>query len=38
MHCATGYRASIAAALLDRYGRSVVLVDDEFENAAALTL
>ena len=34
MHCAGGYRASIAASLLDAAGRRVVAVDDEFENAA----
>jgi hydroxyacylglutathione hydrolase len=37
VHCATGYRASVAASLLDLAGRSVVLIDDEFENAEALT-
>lgn len=31
VHCATGYRASIAASLLDRAGREVVLVDDEID-------
>lgn len=30
VHCASGYRASIATALLDRAGRQVVLIDDEF--------
>ena len=30
VHCASGYRASIAASLLDRAGHDVVLVDDEF--------
>lgn len=34
VHCASGYRASIAASLLDRSGREVVLVDDTFERAA----
>ena len=34
VHCATGYRAAIAASLLDRAGRTVVLVDDEFDTAA----
>ena len=34
VHCASGYRASIAASLLDRAGRLVVAVDDEW--AAAL--
>ena len=33
VHCASGFRASIAASLLDRAGRDVVLVDDSFENA-----
>ena len=32
-HCATGYRASVAAGLLDRAGRDVVLVDDDWANA-----
>jgi glyoxylase-like metal-dependent hydrolase (beta-lactamase superfamily II)/rhodanese-related sulfurtransferase len=31
VHCAAGYRASIAASLLDRAGREVVLVDDEID-------
>jgi hydroxyacylglutathione hydrolase len=30
VHCATGYRASIAASMLDRAGRRVVLVDDDW--------
>jgi hydroxyacylglutathione hydrolase len=33
VHCASGYRASIAASLLDRAGHHVVLVDDDFDNA-----
>ncbi len=33
VHCATGYRASIAASLLDAAGRAVVAVDDDFDNA-----
>lgn len=33
VHCASGYRASIAASLLDRAGREVVLVDDEWAAA-----
>jgi hydroxyacylglutathione hydrolase len=37
VHCASGYRASVAASLLDRAGRSVVLIDDEFGNAEPLT-
>ncbi|GHH69335.1 MBL fold metallo-hydrolase [Streptosporangium violaceochromogenes] len=36
VHCAGGYRASIAAGLLDRAGRDVVLVDDEYATAVAL--
>lgn len=28
VHCATGYRAAIAASLLDRAGRRVVVIDD----------
>jgi len=34
VHCATGYRAAIAASLLDRAGREVVAVDDEWPAAA----
>jgi hydroxyacylglutathione hydrolase len=34
VHCATGYRASIAASLLDRAGRKVVAVDDEWAAAS----
>lgn len=33
VHCATGYRASIAASILDRAGHEVVHVDDDFSNA-----
>jgi rhodanese-related sulfurtransferase len=36
VHCATGYRAGIAASLLDRSGRAVVLIDDDIENAKHL--
>jgi len=35
VHCASGFRASIAASLLDRAGRDVVFIDDEYDNAAA---
>jgi rhodanese-related sulfurtransferase len=35
VHCAAGYRASIAASMLSATGRRVVLVDDEFDNARA---
>jgi hydroxyacylglutathione hydrolase len=34
IHCASGYRASIAASLLDRAGRDVVLIDDDYSRAA----
>jgi glyoxylase-like metal-dependent hydrolase (beta-lactamase superfamily II)/rhodanese-related sulfurtransferase len=30
VHCQAGYRASVAASLLDAAGRDVVLIDDEF--------
>jgi hydroxyacylglutathione hydrolase len=36
VHCASGYRASIAASLLDRAERDVVLIDDDFDNAKDL--
>jgi len=35
VHCAAGYRASIAASLLAAAGRRVVAVDDDFEQARA---
>jgi rhodanese-related sulfurtransferase len=34
VHCASGYRASIAASFLDAAGRDPVTVDDSFENAS----
>ncbi|MFY1674388.1 rhodanese-like domain-containing protein [Plantactinospora sp. WMMB334] len=34
VHCAAGYRAAIAASLLAATGRHVVVVDDDFTNAA----
>lgn len=34
VHCASGYRAAIAASLLARAGRRVTLVDDQFEPGA----
>ncbi|WP_458108880.1 MBL fold metallo-hydrolase [Arthrobacter sp. R3-55] len=34
VHCATGYRASVAASLLDRAGREVVLINARFRDAA----
>lgn len=33
VHCATGYRASVAASMLDARGRTPVTIDDTFENA-----
>ncbi|WP_299444125.1 MBL fold metallo-hydrolase [uncultured Phycicoccus sp.] len=33
VHCASGYRASIAASVLAARGRRVVAIDDEFEKA-----
>jgi rhodanese-related sulfurtransferase len=36
VHCASGFRASIAASLLHRSGHDVVLIDDPFVNAGAL--
>ena len=38
VHCASGYRASIAASLLDRAGRDVVWIDDEYDQAVAAGL
>lgn len=38
VHCASGMRASIAASLLDAAGRSVVVIDDRFDGAAAAGL
>ena len=33
VHCASGFRASIASSLLDRAGHDVVLIDDEYATA-----
>ncbi|WP_371412908.1 rhodanese-like domain-containing protein [Mycolicibacterium sp. GF69] len=38
VHCASGYRSSIAASFLDRAGHDVVLIDDDFDNATKLGL
>jgi hydroxyacylglutathione hydrolase len=38
VHCASGFRASIGASILDRAGREVVYVDDDWERAAQLGL
>ena len=34
IHCASGYRASIAASLVERSGRTPVLIDDVFDDNA----
>ncbi|CAN5460987.1 MBL fold metallo-hydrolase [soil metagenome] len=33
VHCGSGYRASIAASIVEKPGRTVILVDDAFDNA-----
>jgi rhodanese-related sulfurtransferase len=38
VHCGSGYRASIAASFLAAAGRTLVAVDDEFDNAKAAGL
>ncbi|MEO3757756.1 MBL fold metallo-hydrolase [Mycobacterium sp. B14F4] len=38
VHCESGYRSSIAASMLDREHRDVVLVDDSFDTARELKL
>ncbi len=38
VHCRAGYRASVAASILDAAGRDVVAVDDEYERAGAAGL
>ena len=38
VHCASGYRASIAASILDAAGRPPVVIDDSFENAEKVGL
>ena len=38
VHCASGFRASIAASILDRGGFDVVHVDDEYSSAVAAGL
>ncbi len=37
VHCASGYRASIATSLLRRAGRDAVLIDDDVEKAPDVT-
>jgi glyoxylase-like metal-dependent hydrolase (beta-lactamase superfamily II)/rhodanese-related sulfurtransferase len=38
VHCAGGYRASVAASMLDAAGRPIVAVDDSFDNAEKVGL
>lgn len=38
VHCAGGYRASVAASMLDASGRRLVAVDDTFDNAEKVGL
>ncbi len=38
VHCAGGYRASVAASLLDAAGKRLVAVDDSFDNAREVGL
>ena len=38
VHCAGGYRASVAASMLDAAGRSLVAIDDTFDNAERVGL
>ncbi|WP_123027357.1 MBL fold metallo-hydrolase [Mycolicibacterium stellerae] len=38
VHCGSGYRASIAASMLDRSGRTTVLIDDTYAHADELGL
>ena len=38
VHCAGGYRASVAASILDAAGRMLVAVDDSFDNAEKVGL
>lgn len=37
VYCASGYRSSIAASVLDRPGRQVVLVNDSYDDAVKIT-
>jgi glyoxylase-like metal-dependent hydrolase (beta-lactamase superfamily II)/rhodanese-related sulfurtransferase len=38
VHCAAGYRASVAASFIAAAGRTLVAIDDSFDNAAAAGL
>jgi glyoxylase-like metal-dependent hydrolase (beta-lactamase superfamily II)/rhodanese-related sulfurtransferase len=38
IHCASGFRASVASSILDRLGKKVVYLDDDWTNAAEFDL
>ncbi|MGC8480243.1 MAG: MBL fold metallo-hydrolase [Acidimicrobiales bacterium] len=38
VHCASGFRASVASSILDRAGKKVVYLDDDWTNAAEFDL
>jgi glyoxylase-like metal-dependent hydrolase (beta-lactamase superfamily II)/rhodanese-related sulfurtransferase len=38
VHCQAGYRASVAASILDAAGREVVAIDDDYDHAAGAAL
>jgi glyoxylase-like metal-dependent hydrolase (beta-lactamase superfamily II)/rhodanese-related sulfurtransferase len=38
VHCAGGYRASVAASMLHAHGRTLVAIDDSFDNAETVGL
>ncbi|PRC43078.1 MBL fold metallo-hydrolase [Mycobacterium sp. ITM-2017-0098] len=38
VHCGSGYRASVAASMIDRADRTPILVDDSYDNAESLRL
>jgi rhodanese-related sulfurtransferase len=38
VHCQAGYRASVAASILDAAGHAVVVVDDDYSRAAGAGL
>ena len=38
IHCQSGYRASVAASMLEVAGRTVVAVDDDYDHAATAGL
>jgi rhodanese-related sulfurtransferase len=38
VHCAGGYRASVAAGILSRAGHAVIAIDDDYANAQAAGL